>query len=976
MPYKEYKKQHKLSHYNLCWIDENEKPDYDDLNVLQSLLKKSLPKDAIIKRKVKFICEWCETIKKSVPGFASHIKQCQSRPDKPISLNANGLDSTMSDRELYERDISVVTCGRCNKQMTYKEYHLKHCSSHYNLCWIDGEDKLDLGNYDTVLNKLRQYMPFKVTRNRGVNLTCEDCQTVKKSIVGFASHVIFCNKSASDIEMLLVTCKECGNQIKPPSLAAHKLKNCKMLIKAQGDDINKNDEIIQLYRSRRKKRPPNVLSFHPDTKYVNEFYNFICRLCDFIASSVNDIFNHISCIHNIDINEIKYKHNFENCILNEYDVHKNIYLKPLLNYYNYSRKMFWKTICHENFHPDLFVLNNNEALKYLPSVQKSCKIFNLDDEQISVDLFKSAYVNGMYWLFTGGPNWAISWCPVPEDVKIQYLAIACHPKPDLVHKEMDSYKYPSILQLWTFNSLNNINYKPITASNMPYMSYGLAHEFGAVWDMAWCPSGAYEPQNKIGILALSTSCGDCPIFAMPCVEGNQEMYYLYKSKPVIARNFECEWVKGGVQCTKVCWQVASPFRTIICGYSNGVVSVFNLNFKSIFLKDDILYPSHSFRASRSSITGLSMNYFNSSILATTATDGSVLLWDLHMTENPIFQKKSYSPSDCTWLQQCYTLVYCSRGVNPAFLKVRTVNFSNYDNDGDNYIPELYVLNSVQNSKLISNYNIIVNNNEKLNCDDADNTFNGDEISMNNATTILNDSNITFDDADDTFNEEDKMNMNNETMLPNDSNINCDNESCKSIESSSNSNEKGDVKLDGEECTAKPEDVSKNIEEEDFYGPAFFQQCTHWTISGSNWMNVIATGNENGYIYETLFFPETNQMRTANSTTLQLVVRRLSSDTSQSEYSSGYRFKETVNEFGLESQFYSFHKKAKDDKKSSKPLLRYPLDNITKIAWNQNFSSFRWLASGTQCGFTIVSPSKAMSDSYFELFYETISNFKK
>lgn len=57
------------------------------------------------------------------------------------------------------------------------------------------------------------------------------------------------------------------------------------------------------------------------------------------------------------------------------------------------------------------------------------------------------------------------------------------------------------------------------------MSYGLAHEFGAVWDMAWCPSGAYESKKKIGLLALSTSCGDCPVFAMPYVNGNPEMYY-------------------------------------------------------------------------------------------------------------------------------------------------------------------------------------------------------------------------------------------------------------------------------------------------------------------------------------------------------------------------------------------------------------------------------------------------------------------
>lgn len=62
------------------------------------------------------------------------------------------------------------------------------------------------------------------------------------------------------------------------------------------------------------------------------------------------------------------------------------------------------------------------------------------------------------------------------------------------------------------------------------------------------------------------------------------------------------------------------------------------------------------------ILGLSVNYFNSSILATTATDGNIILWDLKSTENPIFQKKSYSPSDCTWIQQCHTLIYCCKCV--------------------------------------------------------------------------------------------------------------------------------------------------------------------------------------------------------------------------------------------------------------------------------------------------------------------------
>ncbi|XP_025193705.1 uncharacterized protein LOC112593511 [Melanaphis sacchari] len=926
MKFEEYEDTHSATHNNLCWIIGDEKPDFDDENVVQQLLRKKLPKNAARQKKVKFICEWCQIEKKSVPGFASHVKRCESRPDKLELLNEteNENDITKkSGKEITkESDDSIVTCGRCKEKMTLYEYRTNHYSKHFNLCWIDGEEKLDLENYDTVLNKLKQFIPFSAVRKRSVKLCCEDCKTIKKSISGFASHVIFCNKAPSDITQLLIRCEDCGNKVKPSSLITHKQKNCRGVNNIEnGNDFNINENSKRDYKLRRKRRPPNVLSFHPDTKYITEYYDFMCRLCDFITISVNDIVDHILKVHDIVLNNKK-KDNLDNYTINKYQVHRNIYLKPLLNYYNFFTKTFWKDVCHKDFKSDALLLTNDEALKYIPSIQQSCKILNSNDEHICVDLFKSVYVNGMHWLFTGGPNWAMSWCPLPKEVQTQYLAISCHPKPDLEHKEMDVYKYPSLVQLWKFDSLNNVINK--STSFTPHMSYGIAHEYGAVWDMAWCPSGAYEPPQKIGLLALSTSCGDCPVFAMPFVDENSEMLSIYLAKHIVARNFECEWIEGGVQCTKVCWQAVSPFKTLICGYSNGVVSVFHINFKSIFLNNDILYPSHTFIASKSSITGLSMNYFNTSILATSATDGNVTLWDLKSTENSIFQKKSYCPSDCTWLQQCYTLVYCSKVVNPVFSKVRTINFSNCDDDVEGYNPELYVLKSVINRNQILDNCDLVKNDEKINSNDT------------NEKKALNESNLSSDD-----------------------------ESYKSVDSSTYSDQ------DKSNNAGKSGDIPKNTDEEDFYGPGFYQKSTHWSVSTSDWMNVIATGNENGVIYEKLFLSETNSIKKGNSTILQLMVRQLSNDNTQSEYSNGYRFKETIEKFGLESKLFLSDENVPNNQDDSKPLLRYPLDNITKVSWNQNFNSFRWLAIGTQSGFTLVSPSQAIPNSCIDSFYKIV-----
>lgn len=46
--------------------------------------------------------------------------------------------------------------------------------------------------------------------------------------------------------------------------------------------------------------------------------------------------------------------------------------------------------------------------------------------------------------------------------------------------------------------------------------------------------------------------------------------------------------------------------------------------------------------------------------------------------------------------------------------------------------------------------------------------------------------------------------------------------------------------------------------------------------------------------------------------------------------------------------------------------------MLQISWNQNFSSFRWLASGTQSGFTLIYPSNVIPDNCIDSFYRTIT----
>lgn len=123
-----------------------------------------------------------------------------------------------------------------------------------------------------------------------------------------------------------------------------------------------------------------------------------------------------------------------------------------------------------------------------------------------------------------------------------------------------------------------------------------------------------------------------------------------------------------------------------------------------------------------------------------------------------------------------------------------MNFSNCDDDVSGYDPKLYVINTnlTNNSSKVSNFDVI--NDDKLNYDDADETINENKINVD-------------DDIDETI-DENKMNIDDDYIFNN-------------VKSNTNSDEE---KLNN---VVKSEDILKNIDEEDLYGPTFFQKSTHW-----------------------------------------------------------------------------------------------------------------------------------------------------
>lgn len=58
---------------------------------------------------------------------------------------------------------------------------------------------------------------------------------------------------------------------------------------------------------------------------------------------------------------------------------------------------------------------------------------------------------------------------------------------------------------------------------VPKLALGIAHDYGAVWCMEWCPSGCYEPPDvgvpecrlrRLGLLGAACSDGTIRIFSI------------------------------------------------------------------------------------------------------------------------------------------------------------------------------------------------------------------------------------------------------------------------------------------------------------------------------------------------------------------------------------------------------------------------------------------------------------------------------
>ena len=120
--------------------------------------------------------------------------------------------------------------------------------------------------------------------------------------------------------------------------------------------------------------------------------------------------------------------------------------------------------------------------------------------------------------FCGGPIVSSAWCPMPLDTsseasgkRDQYMAISTFREEHQYRSAMISpFESKYLIQIWNCGKL------PTTepAASVPKLALSIAHEFGRVWSLKWCPSGCYDSE-RLGILAAACSDGTIRCFSVP-----------------------------------------------------------------------------------------------------------------------------------------------------------------------------------------------------------------------------------------------------------------------------------------------------------------------------------------------------------------------------------------------------------------------------------------------------------------------------
>ncbi|XP_050361975.1 uncharacterized protein LOC126781177 [Nymphalis io] len=622
-------------HAYIAWKEGQTALDLENhLEILQHL-------NDINKKYNGLVCNKCGIVRKYVKVFLSHIETCDSTFVSNSSLKEEGIKGNDS----YE-------CAVCSEVVDPKDWKSHAMKKHYNVAWAVGDFPIDVKNPHAVENCLKEY------RKHNKKLECLQCGVARVSILGFYAHIIQCGKSEEEVEEFKNYCEICNSKYlciykyqhlqmhKEQEFAKERKKELELKIKLDINGEIKNEPFADGRQA--AKRARNVIG-----KYQKFEYN--CTSCGFGADEENELEEHecgkmkykdfsdsetsvhvdSSSDEDSDITEVD-----SNVSASEMDLTKEKWrkhgesrsfatrikripfeIKNPKAFLNQSAEEFrrihytsdtlypqWR-YCKYKSVPD------DDICKYMPPLEHSCKLLMGQKDWKTLNKFQASKETGGYAMFVGGSIQCVSWATgeagedTGEGGERHFLAVSCHNATDSPRLGIAQiHSQAGMLQIWDFGDMTTC---------VPKFVLGIAHEYGTMWSIDWCASGARDNLlehsktfQRLGLLAAACSNGSAYIFSVPypstIIDSHKVVYHLTPVAELRISRGE----RNKFQATSISWSSQIGHSVVLVGYSDGTTALFDLQGDSPLLKEtedgvDIFYPYHDERSHNTCVTGVS-----------------------------------------------------------------------------------------------------------------------------------------------------------------------------------------------------------------------------------------------------------------------------------------------------------------------------------------------------------------------------------
>ncbi|CAH0404718.1 unnamed protein product [Chilo suppressalis] len=611
-----------VAHDYLAWRDGDQPLQLDD----QQAVKEHLTN--LIRIIGHLVCAKCGFRRRISTYYMAHMGTCDG-----VSQN-NICEDTKS---LLDKNEGLYECAICHEKILPNKWKAHAMDKHYNVAWVVGDVPIDVKSPYGADKFLKEYKQIKK------KLECNICGETRTSFLGFFFHVITCGKSDEETEMYKEECSLCGNKYvgvyRNVHMAWHREKEMAKERKLQKEKaiMQPQEESSPSGRRKAAMKANKVIEKYQENDEKYE-YKHKCEKCGFETDSIKQ-FQHHKCESDAeedsagsekesesdpeegldeDLSDQELKTERKKDLLepswlpHQFDTWKGYYEMLLKNFResNLSTdKLF------SEWHISQYHFVTNQVSDYSPRVLQSCQI-QINGNWKVYEQFEGCHSNRVVSMFVGGSVQCISWVPTrfgtDKYFVNNYLAVSGHSGNDTPRVNYDDTpSYPGLIQLWDVG----------TFSTPPKLALGIAHNFGTVWGMDWCPSGVRDDINeesesqswaRLGLLAVACSNGSAYILSVPyptSVSASSDNLFV-KLKPVAELKMCSKKSDRKIyQATAISWSKRHGHAEIVVGYSDGSMARYDLNTESPLLKTTedgvtVIYSYYDERSLNSCVTAV------------------------------------------------------------------------------------------------------------------------------------------------------------------------------------------------------------------------------------------------------------------------------------------------------------------------------------------------------------------------------------